>query len=100
MRDRGFNRAIVVDATASDHTIPVLLHAADLGYDIVMANKRRLSADTEVWYKLMAARRRGQCIRHEATVGAGLPADIHLARLSASTPATRLSASTPVCREP
>jgi homoserine dehydrogenase len=73
VRERGFNRAIVVDATASDHTIPVLQRAGDLGYDIVMANKRPLSAGTEVWYKLMAARRRGQCIRHEATVGAGLP---------------------------
>ncbi|MGH2347726.1 MAG: homoserine dehydrogenase [Chloroflexota bacterium] len=73
VRDRGFNRAIVIDATASDHTVPVLLHAAEMGYDIVMANKRPLSASTEVWYRLMAGRRRGQCVRHEATVGAGLP---------------------------
>jgi len=73
IRDRGFPRVIVIDATASDHTIPVLLHAADLGFDLVMANKRPLSSTTEVWNRLMAARRRGQCVRHEATVGAGLP---------------------------
>ncbi|MDB5076038.1 MAG: Homoserine dehydrogenase [Chloroflexi bacterium] len=71
--ERGFNRAIVVDATASDHTIPVLLRAVELGHDLVMANKRPLSSEMDVWYQLMAARKRGQCIRHEATVGAGLP---------------------------
>jgi homoserine dehydrogenase len=73
VRDRRFPRVIVIDATASDHTIPVLLHAADLGFDLVMANKRPLSSTTDVWNQLMAARRRGQCVRHEATVGAGLP---------------------------
>ena len=73
VRDRGFERAIVVDATASDHTIPVLLQATELGFDLVMANKRPLSASTDVWNTLMAARRRGQCVRYEATVGAGLP---------------------------
>jgi homoserine dehydrogenase len=71
--ERGFPRAIVVDVTASDHTVPVLLEAVDRGHDIVMANKRPLAADMGVWYKLMAARRNGQSIKHEATVGAGLP---------------------------
>ena len=73
LRERGFRRAIVVDATASDHTVPVLVRAAELGLDIVMANKRPLSSSMDAWYTLMAARRRGQCVRHEATVGAGLP---------------------------
>jgi homoserine dehydrogenase len=73
LRDRGFGRAIVIDVTASDHTIPVLRRAVELGHDIVMANKRPLSAAMEAWYALIAARRRGQCVRHEATVGAGLP---------------------------
>lgn len=71
--ERGFSRAVIIDATASDHTIPVLLQAAALGFDVVMANKHPLSASTATWNTLMAARRRGQCIRHEATVGAGLP---------------------------
>jgi homoserine dehydrogenase len=71
--ERGFRRAIVIDVTASDHTVPVLLHALSLGYDVAMANKRPLSASMDVWYAMMAARKRGQCVRHEATVGAGLP---------------------------
>jgi homoserine dehydrogenase len=73
LRDRGFGRAIVVDVTASDHTVPVLVRSVEQGHDIVMANKRPLAASMEVWYTLMAARKRGQCVRHEATVGAGLP---------------------------
>jgi homoserine dehydrogenase len=73
LRERGFGRTIVVDVTASDHTVPVLLRASELGHDVVMANKRPLSASMETWYTLIGARRRGQCVRHEATVGAGLP---------------------------
>lgn len=73
LRERGLGRVIVIDASASDHTIPVLLRSVELGHDIVMANKRPLSAGMDVWYSLIGARRRGQCIRHEATVGAGLP---------------------------
>lgn len=73
LHERGFDKAIVVDATASDHTIPVLLEAAELGHDLVLANKRPLSAGMDVWYELMAAKKRGQAIRYEATVGAGLP---------------------------
>ena len=73
LHERGFRRAIIVDASASDHTIPVLVRGVELGNDIVMANKRPLSASMEIWYTLMAARKRGQCVRHEATVGAGLP---------------------------
>lgn len=73
LRERGFGRTIVVDVTASDHTIPVLVRATELGHDVVMANKRPLSASMDNWYALMSARRRGQSVRHEATVGAGLP---------------------------
>jgi len=73
LRERGFGRAIVIDASASDHTLPVLLRASELGHDVVMANKRPLSLGMDGWYGLMAGRTRGQCVRHEATVGAGLP---------------------------
>ena len=73
LKERGVDRAIVVDVTASDHTVSVLERASALGYDVVMANKRPLSCEMAVWYNLMSGRKRGQCIRHEATVGAGLP---------------------------
>jgi homoserine dehydrogenase len=73
LAERGHQRVIVVDVTASDHTIPVLLRATDLGHDVVMANKHPLSSTMDVWYWLLDARRRGQSVRHEATVGAGLP---------------------------
>lgn len=73
LSDRMGGRVIVIDASASDHTTPVLLHAARLGHHLVMANKRPLASAMDVWYEIMAARKRGQCVRHEATVGAGLP---------------------------
>lgn len=73
LRERGFDRGIVVDLTASDHTSEVLVAACRQGHDVVMANKRPLSAEMDVWYELMSARKRGQSVKHEATVGAGLP---------------------------
>lgn len=71
--ERGCKQVIVVDLTASDHTIPVLLRACELGLDVVMANKRPLSSSMQTWYELIGARKKGQSVRHEATVGAGLP---------------------------
>ena len=73
LQERGCEHAIVIDLTASDHTIPVLLHASALGHDVVMANKRPLSSSMQNWYDLIGARKRGQSVLHEATVGAGLP---------------------------
>lgn len=60
---------IVVDTTASDDTLPLLLRAAANGHGVVLANKRPVSASQSVWDALNAGGR----LRYEATVGAGLP---------------------------
>ncbi len=73
LRERGYTGGIIVDLTASDHTADVLVESVKHGYDVVMANKRPLSADMGIWYSLTSARKLGRSIRHEATVGAGLP---------------------------
>jgi len=65
----GGEGAIVVDCTASDATVPALLAALERGYGVVLANKRPLTGPLEVYQRLTASLR----LRHEATVGAGLP---------------------------
>ena len=66
-------RPVLVDATASD-TTQALLRAFEGGMDVVLANKRPLSAPRrEVELLRAAAARHGCRLRHEATVGAGLP---------------------------
>jgi aspartokinase/homoserine dehydrogenase 1 len=70
---RALLHPVLVDATADDTTV-LLTHAADAGFDVVLANKRPLTAP---WAQTTAlrealARREGH-LRHEATVGAGLP---------------------------
>ncbi len=61
--------AIVVDTTASDDTLPLLVRTASNGHGVVLANKRPVSAAQSVWDTLTAHGR----LRYEATVGAGLP---------------------------
>lgn len=68
---RGYARAIVVDLTASDHTVPVLTAAHDAGFDVALANKKPLSAEYETFLRL--TRHPHGRIGYEATVGAGLP---------------------------
>jgi len=65
----GGEGAIVVDCTASDATVPALLAALARGHGVVLANKRPLTGPLEVYQRLTASLR----LRHEATVGAGLP---------------------------
>jgi homoserine dehydrogenase len=65
------HRAIVVDLTASDGMVPVLLAALDAGVDVALANKKPLSEDYDTFARL-TAHPRGH-IAYEATVGAGLP---------------------------
>lgn len=60
---------IVVDTTASDDTLPLLLRAASNGHGVVLANKKPVSASQSSWDTLTAGGR----LRYEATVGAGLP---------------------------
>jgi len=86
--------AIVVDCTASAATVPPLLLALDRGYRIVMANKKPLTVEQEVYDRLTSAgttapsatgrvRHLGRA-RWETTVGAGLPVICTLNRLVTS----------------
>ncbi len=65
----GIEQAIVVDTTAADGMEDALRRALELGYDIVLANKRPLAGPWEgarLFFETSRA-------RYEATVGAGLP---------------------------
>ena len=64
---------VVADLTATE-TVPALRIALQAGMDIVLANKRPLSAPLhEVEALQSLARKHGRRILHETTVGAGLP---------------------------
>jgi homoserine dehydrogenase len=66
---QGVERAIVIDTTAADGMEPALVHALELGYGVVLANKRPLAgpwAKARVFFESIHT-------RFEATVGAGLP---------------------------
>jgi aspartokinase/homoserine dehydrogenase 1 len=82
--------AIVVDCTASDATLPALLHAAaSPSMRVVMANKKPVTASLQAWDGLCGPR-----VRFESTVGAGLPAISSLQRVVASgDPVTRIAGS-------
>lgn len=94
--------AVVVDCTASAATVPALLLALDQGYRLVMANKKPLTVEQEVYDRLTSAGVTGNSatgrVRHlgrtrwETTVGAGLPVIVTLNRLVASgDPVTRIA---------
>lgn len=64
---------VLVDVTA-DETTDVLRAALTHGMDVVLANKKPLAGPADVSEGLLAlAAQQGRRIRHEATVGAGLP---------------------------
>jgi aspartokinase/homoserine dehydrogenase 1 len=64
---------VVADLTANE-TLPTLRVALHAGMNIVLANKRPLSAALpEVQALQAAAKKEGRRILHETTVGAGLP---------------------------
>ncbi len=83
---------IVVDCTASETTVDALLYALDKRYKVVLANKKPLTMDQEVYDRLTAAgvTTNGAAVRHlgrtrwETTVGAGLPVIATLNRLMSS----------------
>jgi homoserine dehydrogenase len=87
---------VVVDCTATDATVPALLFARDQHYKIVLANKKPLTIDQEVYDRLTSAggtSDNGEGIapvrqlshsRWETTVGAGLPVIVTLNRLVSS----------------
>lgn len=60
---------ILVDVTASLDMEELLLRGAALGYGLALANKRPLAGPLRVFRTLQQSGR----LRHEATVGAGLP---------------------------
>jgi homoserine dehydrogenase len=90
--------AVVVDCTASTATVPALLFALDRRYKIVLANKKPLTIDQEVYDRLTSAGGTtglipggdSERVRHlgrtrwETTVGAGLPVIVTLNRLVSS----------------
>ncbi|CAN5383733.1 homoserine dehydrogenase [soil metagenome] len=85
--------AVVVDCTASDVTVPALLFSLTQGYKVVLANKKPLTVQQEVYDRLTRAgvttlgqagwRHLGQS-RWETTCGAALPVIGTLNRLVAS----------------
>lgn len=98
----GRDGTLVVDCTASATTVPALLLALDRGYRVVLANKKPLTVEQEVYDRLTSAgattpAATGQ-VRHlgrtrwETTVGAGLPVICTLSRLvSSGDPVTKIA---------
>ena len=72
---------VVVDCTASDETAGALLRALELGYQVVLANKKPLTVVQDVYDGI--SRTLGNA-RWETTVGAGLPVIATLNRLVSS----------------
>jgi homoserine dehydrogenase len=90
----GRPETVVVDCTATAETVPALIFALERKYKVVMANKKPLTLEQEVYNRLTTAgatwNGRGAPVRHlgrtrwETTVGAGLPVIATLNRLVAS----------------
>ena len=62
------NNAIVVDTTATDATVPILLEASARGCGVVLANKLPLAGPIHWWDTLTASK-----ARWETTCGSALP---------------------------
>ncbi|MDE0428883.1 MAG: hypothetical protein OXH98_03845 [Caldilineaceae bacterium] len=90
VEDAGRPGAVVVDCTASDETLDALFLALERGYQVVLANKKPLTAAQEVYDRLnrvggaASATRSLAALRYETTVGAGLPVIATLDRLVSS----------------
>ena len=73
LAEHALSRPILVDVTA-EATAPLLVKAAESGFDLVLANNRPLSGPRAESERLRrAVRDSGRRLRFEATVGAGLP---------------------------
>ncbi|CAN6453736.1 unnamed protein product [Victoria cruziana] len=80
-----------VDCSASSETVGLLNQAIELGCCIVLANKKPVTSDMEIYDRLVSHPRR---IRYESTVGAGLPVITSLNRiLSSGDPINRIVGS-------
>ncbi len=73
MASHAVSRPVLVDVT-SQETGDLLRTALGHGFDVVLANKKPVAGSWESYAALMqAAAMAGRHIKHEATVGAGLP---------------------------
>lgn len=77
---------VIVDCTATDGTVPALLSALEQQYKIVLANKKPLTVQQEVYDRLTRAGlttgpQRLDRARWETTCGAALPVIVTLNRL-------------------
>ena len=99
----GRTGAIVVDCTATDITVPALLFSLEQGYKIVLANKKPLTVQQEVYNRLTRAGattvanpglRDLAHSRWETTCGAALPVIVTLNRLMACGDEVRRIAGT------
>ncbi|KAK6138232.1 hypothetical protein DH2020_028016 [Rehmannia glutinosa] len=82
---------VVVDCSASSQTIALLNQVVNLYCCVVLANKKPLTSSLESYDKLVSHPRR---IRHESTVGAGLPVISTINRiLSSGDPIFRIMGS-------
>ena len=95
--------AIVIDCTASEATVPALLFSVEQGYKVVLANKKPLTVQQEVYNRLTRAGATGTNqpglrdpgrSRWETTCGAALPVIITLNRLMACGDEVRRIAGT------
>jgi len=90
VEDAGRPGAVVVDCTSSDETLEALCLALERGYQVVLANKKPLTAAQDVYDRLnrvggaASATRSLAALRYETTVGAGLPVILTLDRLVSS----------------
>jgi homoserine dehydrogenase len=90
---RGFREkeTIFVDCTASDQTVPVLIDALESGFQIVLANKKPLTASQDVYRNLT---HNSSQARWETTVGSCLPVITTLNRLNSCGDRVRRMAGT------
>lgn len=63
------SQTIIIDVTATDQTVPLLLEARKRNWGIVLANKRPLAGPYEIFHELTSSR----LTRFETTVAAALP---------------------------
>jgi aspartokinase/homoserine dehydrogenase 1 len=77
-------KGVVVDVTADD-TWPTLMEFIEQGFHVVLANKKPLTVSMTKYRQMSAlAAAKGVWIRHEATVGAGLPVLDTIAKLQSA----------------
>ncbi|KAG8456929.1 hypothetical protein KFE25_003756 [Diacronema lutheri] len=84
--------SIIVDCTATEDTIVALRRAVGAGQRIVCANKKPFSSSQAIYDALIGSPRALHAVRHESTVGAGLPVIAALSRLlGANDPVSKIA---------